>query len=97
MPASSQFAAETQSNEILPPAYTEAGVDALFDTPLSTAPESNGRLPVPICPPQVTRGYDSPFARGYKPQFAISGIEQEDWLKFLDSLNIAMVRQILLA
>lgn len=71
------------------PVYTDSDAEALFGTP--PPPTVKERLPVPICLPQVTRGYDSPFARGWNPQLATCGIEQEDWLRFLDSLNIAMV------
>ena len=77
-------------SEETPPAYTDSDAKALFPTPPPPTVTSQ-RLPVPICLPQVTRGYDSPFARGWHPQLATSGIEQDDWLKFLDSLNIAMV------
>ena len=56
-------------------------------------PESTRqRLQLPICLPQTTSGYDSPFARAHNPQLEASGIEQEEFLNFLDALNIAMVR-----
>jgi hypothetical protein len=42
--------------------------------------------------PQITGGYGAPFARGYNPQLAEYGLEQDDFLNFLDALNIAMVR-----
>lgn len=78
-----------------PPAYEDSDAEVLFGTPPLPGPGTvKERLPLPICLPQVTRGYDSPFARGWHPQLATSGIEQEDWLRFLDSLNIAMVSEI---
>jgi hypothetical protein len=40
--------------------------------------------------PQITGGYGAPFARGYNPQLAEYGLEQDDFLNFLDALNIAM-------
>lgn len=79
-----------QSPNDPPPVYTDSDAEALWITP---PPPSilKERLPVPICLPQATRGYDSPFVRGWNPELVTCGIEQEDWLKFLDSLNIAMV------
>lgn len=78
-----------------PPTSTDADAEALFGTPPLPGPGTvKERLPVPICLPQATRGYDSPFVRGWHPQLVTSGIEQEDWLRFLDSLNIAMVSNV---
>jgi hypothetical protein len=45
----------------------------------------------PVCLPQTVAGYDSPFARAFNPELLASGIEETDWLKFLDGLNIAIV------
>jgi len=77
----------------VPPAYTDSDAKLVFGTPPPPPPESTRqRLQLPICLPQTTSGYDSPFARAYNPQLEASGIEQEEFLNFLDALNIAMVR-----
>jgi hypothetical protein len=77
----------------LPPAYTDSDAELVFGTPAPPPPESaRQQLQLPICLPQITSGYDSPFARAYNPQLQASGIEQEEFLNFLDGLNIAMVR-----
>jgi len=75
-----------------PPAYTDNDAKLVFGTPPSPLPSfKTQRLQLPICLPQITGGYDSPFARAYNPQLAASGIEQVEFLNFLDALNIAMV------
>lgn len=75
-----------------PPAYTNLDAELVFGTPVPPPANGSRRLQLPICLPQITGGYDSPFARAYNPQLAESAIEQDDFLKFLDALNIAMVR-----
>lgn len=90
MPKPEQYGGE-------PPAYTDADAELLFDIRHPpTAESSRQRLDLPLCLPQTTSGYDSPFARAYNPQLEASGIEQDEWLKFLDALNIAMVGILLL-
>jgi len=74
----------------VPPAYTDSDAELLFDTRSPTAELPKQRLDLPVCLPQITNGYDSPFARAYNPRLEASGIEQDEWLKFLDALNIAM-------
>jgi hypothetical protein len=75
----------------VPPAYTDADAELLLDIQRPPTAESpSQRLDLPLCLPQTTSGYDSPFARAYNPQLEASGIEQDEWLKFLDALNIAM-------
>jgi hypothetical protein len=73
-----------------PPAYTDKDAELVFGTPPPVG-TSVQPLQLPICLPQITGGYDSPFARGYSPQLAAYGLGQDDFLNFLDSLNIAMV------
>lgn len=81
----------------VPPAYTDSDAELLFDTRSPTAELPKQRLDLPVCLPQITNGYDSPFARAYNPQLEASGIERDEWLKFLDALNIAMVRILFLS
>jgi hypothetical protein len=69
---------------------TESDAELLLGT-FPPPPPSCKPLPVPVCLPQTVSGYDSPFARGFNPHLSESGIEQVDWLKFLDGLNIAIV------
>lgn len=83
---------QLKQRDVPPPAYTDSDAELLFGTPPPPPTDANKQhLHVPVCLPQITGGYDSPFARGYNPQLAVSGIEENDWLRFLDSLNIAMV------
>ena len=75
------------------PAYTDEEAELVYRTPPPPQYESaRQRLQLPVCLPQITGGYDSPFARAYNPQLEASGIERDEFLKFLDALNIAMVR-----
>jgi hypothetical protein len=78
-------------NSAPPPNYTDSDADVLLGS-LLPPPTSCQRLDLPICLPQTVSGYDAPFARAYNPVLSASGIEQIDWLKFLDGLNIAIVR-----
>lgn len=70
-------------------AYTTEDALALFPdpAPLSDVPRP---LPRPVAIPQISAVFDSPFVRAY-PQIAPSGIDVEDWMKFLDGLSLAMV------
>jgi hypothetical protein len=75
-----------------PPAYTDLDAELVFGSPPLPPPEfTRQHLQLPICLPQITSGYDSPFARAYNPQLSASGIEEDEFLNFLDALNIAMV------
>jgi hypothetical protein len=73
----------------VPPTCADSDAELVFGTP---PPGAKRRLQLPICLPQITGGYGAPFARGYNPQLAEYGLEQDDFLNFLDALNIAMVR-----
>jgi hypothetical protein len=75
-----------------PPTYTDLDAELVFGTPPPPPDASRQLLQAPICLPQITGGYDSPFARAYNPQLAASGIELDEFLNFLDALNIAMAR-----
>lgn len=85
--------AQADQNSGVPPAYTDTDAELLFGTPPPPPPpqSTRQRLDLPVCLPQITSGYDSPFARAYNPQLGAVGIEEDEWLKFLDALNIAMV------
>lgn len=37
-------------------------------------------------------GFDAPFSRAHGPDIEAAGVREDDWLAFLDALNIAMVR-----
>lgn len=44
-----------------------------------------------FCLPQLSVGFDTPFARGYNSELdTVAGLRQEDVLKFIDGLNMAM-------
>lgn len=48
------------------------------------------RIPLPYCVPQLTAGFDTPFARGYNRAFESLDLPQERFLDFIDGLNLAM-------
>jgi hypothetical protein len=74
----------------VPSDFTDSDAELLLGT--FPPPPATCKPPdVPVCLPQTVSGYDSPFARAYNPQLSQSGIEEVDWLKFLDGLNIAIV------
>lgn len=75
-----------------PPEYTENDAAQLLGAVTPPPPRSSlRRLSRPVALPQIANDYDSPFARGWNDDLLASGIEQRDWLKFIDGLNIAMV------
>lgn len=87
---------EPEQYDGAPPAYTDSDAKLLFDLlPSYTTKSPRKRLDLPLCLPQITKGYDAPFARAYNPDLELSGIEQDEWLSFLDGLNTAMVLRIL--
>ncbi|KAK7043892.1 hypothetical protein VNI00_008058 [Paramarasmius palmivorus] len=57
-----------------------------------SAPPPYSQLLRPICIPQISLHpkWDSAFARGYSQALADAGISQEDFLNFIDGLNLAM-------
>ncbi|KAG8978853.1 hypothetical protein FRB94_013149 [Tulasnella sp. JGI-2019a] len=74
-----------------PPAYTDDDAQALFEIPLPPTDRTRvAPLRLPLCVPQIGTGIDAPFCRAYCSELSASGIEQTDWLKFCDGLNIAM-------
>jgi len=50
-------------------------------------PKYDGPAIIPLCIPQTGTKASAPFLRGYNPSV---GISQEDFLAFLDGLNLAM-------
>ncbi len=77
-----------------PPAYSEEDTLALFEPHSSGGGERGGaagrRLARPVAVPQTGGAYDSPFARAWAPALAAQGISRDDWLAFVDGLNVAM-------
>lgn len=73
-----------------PSDFTDSDAELLLGT-FPPPPATCKPLSVPVCLPQTVSGYDSPFARAFNPQLSDSGIDEVDWLKFLDGLNIAIV------
>lgn len=69
------------SNEPLPqpPEYTDSDAENLFDGPWT--PSEDVQF---LVHPQFLDGYYTPFLRACSPDLELWGIEQEDWLKFLD-------------
>ncbi|KAF8171961.1 hypothetical protein K438DRAFT_1981774 [Mycena galopus ATCC 62051] len=55
------------------------------------SPHGQTGIPQPFCTPQIATSFDSPFARGYSPVLQSSvGISQDQFLAFIDGLNLAM-------
>jgi hypothetical protein len=69
-----------------PPTYT-----ATDSNNADPSPAEGTQLPMPFCLPQIWAKFDSPFGRGYNEHLNEAGISSETWLKFVDTLNIAMV------
>lgn len=78
-----------------PPEYTEDDAAILLGAVTPAPPRSSLRpLSLPVALPQTTKSYDAPFVRGWNDDLLASGVEQHDWLKFIDGLNIAMVSNV---
>lgn len=75
------------------PAEAERDADALITTYLNDnlTAVRRGKIPHPVCIPQMEVGFDMPFARAYAPGLAELGISQEVFLDFIDGLNTAMI------
>lgn len=75
------------------PEYTESDAETLFTPPPPPPADVKlKKLDLPVALPQINTNYDSAFLRAFTPALGSSGITQEDWLKFIDGLNIAIVR-----
>ncbi|KAL5527873.1 hypothetical protein ACEPAG_6674 [Sanghuangporus baumii] len=74
-----------------PPAYSNEDAVALFPE-FRAAPERSRLVPLrlPLCLPQGTAGSNAAFLRAYSPELQASGVQMNDWLHFVDGLNIAM-------
>lgn len=72
-----------------PPTYTDLFAGETHPVPAQLTPLSR-----PMCLPQIASGFDAPFVRAHGPDAEAAGVSEEDWLAFLDALNIAMVRGI---
>ncbi|THH06631.1 hypothetical protein EW145_g3965 [Phellinidium pouzarii] len=72
-----------------PPAYSERDAEVLFSD-FHSAPSVLEPLRLPLCVPQATAGATSLFTRAYTPELRASGVELDDWIHFVDALNIAM-------
>ncbi|KAF8316058.1 hypothetical protein DL93DRAFT_2056630, partial [Clavulina sp. PMI_390] len=73
------------------PVYTEEDAAVLFETPSSPPDRASLEpLPLPVAVPQVRVSYDAPFVRAWNDDLVRSSVQQEEWLTFIDGLNIAM-------
>ncbi|KAI5117563.1 hypothetical protein M0805_004476 [Coniferiporia weirii] len=70
--------------------YSNEDAEALFSN--FRSPPSGGIQPLamPLCLPQATSGPTSLFVRAYSRELQASGIEIDDWMRFVDGLNLAM-------
>lgn len=72
------------------PSYTDADAETLLGE-FPPAPPEVARLDLPLALPQIAGSYDSSFLRAYSPDLERSGVSQDEWLRFIDGLNIAIV------
>ena len=74
--------AQVSQDELI--AHTNEDVAALFpefhELPANAQPVP---LHLPLCLPQGTSGMNSAFTRAYSPDLQASGIEMDDWLRFV--------------
>jgi hypothetical protein len=69
--------------------FTDADLDLLFHQP--PPPQYATRpLSAPLVVPQDVPKFDAPFVRAYAPDATPSGIDRDEWLAFVDGLNMAM-------
>ncbi|KAI5479938.1 hypothetical protein MNV49_002228 [Pseudohyphozyma bogoriensis] len=68
--------------------FTDADAVALFPDP-SPVNSYTTPLSAPIVIPQLDDDFDAPFFRAYPTQ--IGSISEEDWAKFIDGLNLALI------
>ncbi|KAI5121179.1 hypothetical protein M0805_005980 [Coniferiporia weirii] len=69
--------------------YSNEDAEALFSGFRRVPSEGIQPLAVPLCIPQTTPGATTLFTRAYSPELQASGIEMDDWIKFIDALNLA--------
>ncbi|KAF7974311.1 hypothetical protein HWV62_12472 [Athelia sp. TMB] len=72
-----------------PPSYPDQEASPLFSPP-RPVPAHVTPLSRPMCLPQIASGFDAPFVRAHGPDAEAAGVSEEDWLAFIDALNIAM-------
>ncbi len=93
------LADSAEFGEPLPSYYTSHPVEAERDANAlihsyideNLAIVRRGKIAQPVCLPQIERGFDMPFARGYAPALEEVGISQDVFLDFLDGLNTALI------
>lgn len=92
-PSTPTLGAMTTSPPPTLPIFTDSDVTALFNPSPSPSPpySQSPSLLAPICIPQLNPTFDSPFIRAYAPALGEKGISKEEWLGFLDGLNLALV------
>ncbi|KAJ7107167.1 hypothetical protein C8R43DRAFT_206451 [Mycena crocata] len=65
-------------------------IDSFLPGADSLPPYDAPQLHLPYCVPQITPGFEAPFARGYNPAMENVHINQRQLLSFIDGLNLAM-------
>ncbi|KAI5121178.1 hypothetical protein M0805_005979 [Coniferiporia weirii] len=88
-PSQSQLSGTTVAPEELT-AHSNQDAETLFSSFRSAPSDGLRPLAMPFCIPQATSGHASLFTRAYSPELQASGIEMDDWIKFIDGLNLAM-------
>lgn len=91
--SSSAYPQNTPNYPEQPPNYTEADAEVLLGR-YPPPPRVVDRLSLPVALPQIAGTYDASFLRAYNRYLEHSGVNQEDWLRFLDGLNVAIVSPI---
>ncbi|KAI5115805.1 hypothetical protein M0805_006524 [Coniferiporia weirii] len=69
--------------------YLNQDAEALFSS-FREPPPYLQPLALPLCLPQATSGTNALFVRAYSQELRSSGIEVDDWMRFIDGLNLAI-------
>ncbi|KAI5117050.1 hypothetical protein M0805_007907, partial [Coniferiporia weirii] len=70
--------------------YSNQDAEALFSGFRESPSGGVQPLALPLCLPQATSGANALFVRAYSQELRSSGIEVDDWMRFIDGLNLAM-------
>ncbi|KAI5477616.1 hypothetical protein MNV49_006103 [Pseudohyphozyma bogoriensis] len=100
LPVPSSSAATPSTDSAAGPIFTDSDVRELFDavpppayTPstTTTTEDEKKKLDPIIALPRINMAYDSPIVRAYPPSLADRGVSMEQWVEFVDGLNIALM------
>lgn len=75
----------------LPQRYAPPPQQQLYAPPLPPRTAPAGPLSRPLVLPQTSHSSQAPFVRGYSSELAVSGIPLDEWIGFVDDLNLTIV------